>query len=108
MFGRLIGAIRRAVGHGTTADRSRTQAQVDPEELKDIEFRSLDPASPATGGAASLLCPVTRQELKPTARIYQCRACHTSYSEAGWEFLRDVDRGRCCACGMRKTVAPLE
>jgi hypothetical protein len=78
-----------------------------PEELRDVDFRSLDPASQGVATDAPLLCPVTRRELRPGDPIYQCRACRTSYSLAGWQFLRDVDRGRCCACGQQKTVYPL-
>ncbi len=107
MFERLMTAIRRALSLETPEQSHPIRINIDPEALKEIEFRSLDPASEPVGGAQPLLCPVTRQELKQPERIFQCRACSTCYSEAGWAFLRDVDRGKCCACGTRKSVFPL-
>lgn len=81
---------------------------VDVGESAEIDFRSLDPGIVSDGSSGSaLICPVTRLELKPNDVVYQCRACLTSYSKAGWEFMRDVNRGRCCACGLSKTVCPL-
>ena len=108
MFARLIAAIRRAVAFGGPADGSPAAIHDEHDAQDEIDFQSLDPASQAGAGAAPMLCPVTRQELRRTDRIYQCRACRMSYSEAGWEFLRDVDHGKCCACGMRKTVVLLK
>jgi hypothetical protein len=102
MFGRLKAAI------GAAADQQETPLQgIEPEGLGDIDFRSLDPGVQPAGAEGALLCPVTRKELRAGDAVYQCRACRTSYSEAGWRFLRDVDRGRCCACRRQRTVFPL-
>jgi hypothetical protein len=93
---RLLPVHRRVVTHSA-----------EPHESSEIQFYPLDPAASSAGGATTLLCPVTRQELKPGMLLLQCRACRTSYSEEGWRFLKAVDRGRCCTCGQRKTVTPL-
>jgi len=107
MFERLMAAIRRAVSLGGPQHERRAPVQFDPEEPEAVEFRTLGPEARTAADGQPLLCPVTRQELKPPARIFQCQACSTCYSEAGWAFLCKVDRGRCCACGTRKSVVAL-
>lgn len=67
-----------------------------------VEFTPLAPD--ASSGA--LFCPVTRQPIGPGDRIFRCGACSTLYSAAGWAFVREADRGRCCGCGARGAVRP--
>lgn len=78
-------------------------------ELDDVEFETLDPVTstmaPLTPGT-ELLCPVTRQPLKPGMRMYRCQRCGLAYSVEGWEFLRTVEKGRCCGCLQEKSVFP--
>ena len=68
-------------------------------------FARLDPVS--SDDPSPCLCPVTRQTLKQGDRIFQCRVCQMAYSEAGWDFLRQVDHGRCCGCSAKKSIFPL-
>ena len=108
MFRKLIAAltgIRQGL-HGT----GRTiipPAEEEMDALRDIEFTPMSPETSSAGGDR-LLCPVTRRELRPGDRIYWCRACQTAFSAAGWDFLKQVDRGKCCGCGMRNTVFLLD
>jgi len=55
-----------------------------------------------------MLCPITRLPLRSGQKMYQCLHCGQFYSPEGWEFLRKMDRGRCCACRQRKTIALAE
>ncbi|HLJ54696.1 MAG TPA: hypothetical protein VKT77_06615 [Chthonomonadaceae bacterium] len=106
MIARITAALKRAFG----SDQQSSPAgewQEDPEKWAEVDFEPIGPAAAADGAAERLLCPVTRQELHPRDRIFRCRVCHTCYSEAGWEFLRTADRGKCCACGSRKSVDPV-
>lgn len=120
MLDRLTEAINEGLDHATDAVR-RGMARLHraprpaqpaslPSETGEVQFRSLDPVTPMRqqADAASLcVCPVTRQPLIPGNRVYQCHACKLSYSQAGWDFLRQVDKGRCCGCRSRKTILPL-
>ena len=107
MFDRLRSVIARVMDRLRNRGGKRSPPPgEEPDPMRDIDFRPIDPDSPASKDDR-FLCPVTRQELHPRDRIYQCKACHTAYSEAGWDFLRQTNRGKCCACGLRKTVAPM-
>ncbi len=53
------------------------------------------------------LCPITRQTLDGDRAIYRCERCQISYSEEGWQFLRDMDHGRCCGCQSRNSIHAL-
>jgi hypothetical protein len=44
------------------------------------------------------LCPITRLPLDADRVIYRCERCQLSFSEEGWQFLKEMDRGRCCGC----------
>lgn len=59
---------------------------------------------PAASVAKAVVCPVTRQPLVAGQPFYQCLQCGMAYSDAGWEFLRKTNKGRCCGCESRKTV----
>ncbi len=107
MFNRLRDAISRAVGDVRRSGVREPMHRIEPLEMSEIDFRSLDPAASRKDGSATLVCPVTRLELSPDRQVFQCRACRTSYSAEGWDFLRGVDRGRCCACGQQNTIYPL-
>jgi DNA-directed RNA polymerase subunit RPC12/RpoP len=52
------------------------------------------------------LCPVTRQKLTGMRIVYRCSRCGLNMSPEGWEFLRAMDKGKCCSCGARGTIAP--
>ena len=52
------------------------------------------------------VCPVTRQKLQAGSQIFICHQCGTSYSPEGWEFLQEVDKGRCCNCHTAGTIQP--
>lgn len=52
------------------------------------------------------VCPVTRQKLQAGSQIFMCQQCGTAYSPEGWEFLQDVDKGRCCNCHAPETIQP--
>jgi hypothetical protein len=52
----------------------------------------------------SCVCPVTRQSLKAGTQIFLCSQCGTAYSPEGWEFLVEVDRGKCCNCHNQNSV----
>ena len=95
----------RARLNGETED----PAAVPDRNAKDaeIEFQSLSASEAAAQGRdQELICPVTRKSLKKGARLYLCRACNTSYSPEGWEFLKKTDKGRCCNCRERNSVFP--
>lgn len=82
------------------------------EEDREIEFHTISPLSAGRNETLAphmrmSVCPITRQALKPGQIIYECRACRMTYSEEGWEFQRQVDKGRCCGCRNRKTVFQL-
>jgi hypothetical protein len=81
------------------------------KENPEIAFQALEPVSlqesQESTAPTNCFCPVTRQQLKWGTKIYQCRACKMSYSVEGWEFLQQVDGGRCCGCRSKKTVFPL-
>lgn len=53
---------------------------------------------------STCVCPVTRQSLIPGSQIYMCQNCGTAYSPEGWEFLQEVDKGRCCNCRAENTI----
>lgn len=53
---------------------------------------------------STALCPITRLELRPGARIYQCRVCLTAYSPEGRAFLKSANHGRCCQCGASRSI----
>lgn len=55
-------------------------------------------------GDMRAVCPITRMPLSKCPAIYHCDACQLNYSPAGWEFLRTMDRGRCCGCHNRDTI----
>ncbi len=59
---------------------------------------------PSASVVKAVVCPVTRQPLVAGQPFYQCIQCGMAYSDAGWEFLRKADKGRCCGCERRKTV----
>ncbi len=90
--------------HGKGLENVPAPGTFEPDSLRDIEFRTVNPDSAA---GDHILCPVTRRELRSGDKIYQCRACRTAYSALGWDFLKRGDGGRCCACGLRKTVYPV-
>ena len=73
-----------------------------------IEFRPLSPPQAAALGAdTALVCPVTRQSLQTgSVLLYLCRDCNTSYSAEGWDFLKKMDKGRCCNCRHVGSVVP--
>ena len=50
------------------------------------------------------VCPVTRQTLQTGTQIFLCNQCGTAYSSEGWEFLVEVDRGKCCNCHNQNSV----
>lgn len=52
------------------------------------------------------VCPVTRQTLQAGSQIFMCQQCGTAYSPEGWEFLQEVDKGRCCNCHAPGTIQP--
>ena len=52
------------------------------------------------------VCPITRQQLSGMRVVYRCSRCGLNISPDGWEFLRTMDRGKCCSCGARGTIAP--
>jgi len=52
------------------------------------------------------ICPVTRQRLQGGSQIFMCNQCGTSYSPEGWEFLQEVDKGKCCNCHAPSTIQP--
>ena len=108
MFNRLKAALATAVGRKEPETSQESPNSMSAADLAEIDFRSLDPGSLSEAGAEPLRCPVTRQELRRADKLFQCRVCRTTYSASGWQFLRDVDRGRCCACRSRKTVFPLD
>ncbi|HLK56972.1 MAG TPA: SWIM zinc finger family protein [Chthonomonadaceae bacterium] len=68
-----------------------------------LALRGPQPEAPAL----DCICPITRQPITGDRTIYQCRRCNTSYSPEGWEFLQQADKGRCCSCHARDTIAPL-
>ena len=105
MFDRFASAFTRFFMrlHSGKPPSALPGTQVVPHE--EIVFRPLDPVSSAN--PSPCLCPVTRQTLKQGDRIFQCRVCQMAYSEAGWDFLREVDHGRCCGCSARKSIFPL-
>jgi hypothetical protein len=108
MLDRLKAAIANMLERYRAGDSKPVLSQEpEPDALRDIKFETVDPSLAVSAEEERLLCPVTRRELRQGDRIYRCRACHTAYSEAGWDFLKQVDRGRCCGCRMRKTVFPL-
>jgi len=108
MVNRLSRALAKVLSQLSAAkSNDDTAGRPDLDALRDIDFQPLEPTSSVGVDGKRLLCPVTRQELAPGAPIFQCQACRIAYSEAGWRFLRRVDRGRCCGCGLRKTVLPL-
>jgi len=85
--------------------------EIEPLEMRDIVFT---PLTPTTATAATLpsrdvalICPVTRQPVKPGNGAYQCTNCKMAYSLEGWQFLRENARGRCCGCNGKNTVIPL-
>lgn len=55
-------------------------------------------------GDQAALCPVTRQTLDEGRMIYRCVRCHLSFSAEGWQFLKEMDRGRCCGCQGRNCI----
>lgn len=77
---------------------------IDDELPHDVEFNPIEPGATCQGVTDPLLCPVTRQQIDRANIVFQCSECRTSYSKSGWEFLRDVNRGRCCACSARGTI----
>ena len=64
------------------------------------------PTAETTRDPATCVCPVTRQKLLAGSQIFICQNCGTSYSPEGWEFLQEVDRGRCCNCHTAGTIQP--
>lgn len=62
------------------------------------------PPKRSSSTADKLVCPVTRQTLKPGRTLLQCAQCGLYYSPEGWEFLRKEARGHCCNCNARNTV----
>jgi hypothetical protein len=58
-------------------------------------------------GDRAALCPITRQTLDTDRTIYRCERCQLSYSEEGWQFLREMDHGRCCGCQARNSIHAL-
>jgi hypothetical protein len=109
MLDRLKAAIANVLGRlrGGGSGTSPTR-QPEPDAQQDIKFEPINPKVAVSAEEDRLLCPVTRRQLRPGDRIFQCRACRTAYSKEGWDFLKQVDRGRCCGCANRKTVFPLD
>lgn len=79
-------------------------------ELEEIEFEALGPgAVPLQTTVAppeDARCPITRHTLVPGQLLYQCQQCGLTFSKEGWQFLKKVDRGRCCGCHSRNTIRP--
>ncbi len=101
--------------NGIRGHRAHDWESISIPEPDNIIFTPLVPdggLSPTADGTADIdpappVCPVTRQELEPGSRIYQCRVCGICYSPEGWQFLKQADRGQCCACRCRNTVLPM-
>ena len=108
MIKRVLAAISKALGGAAEGASPRPVPNVDHEQSADIDFRPISAGELTSTPLETSLCPVTRKSLGPGDRVYQCRMCHTSYSVAGWEFLRDVDHSRCCACGQKNSVTPVQ
>lgn len=71
----------------------------------EIEFVPIDPSSPHLDSDVNdFVCPVTRQIIDPLQGYYQCGQCGTAYSLEGWEFLKDMAEGECCACRTQNTI----
>jgi hypothetical protein len=121
MFDGIREAVRDAWYRVTGSPFRQSVSQRDhgSPDGEEIVFTTLDPvASPADvsrqgdavpgsrPGEESCVCPVTRQSLRRGQKIYQCRQCKIAYSPEGWEFLRKMERGRCCGCKGKDTVFP--
>jgi hypothetical protein len=58
-------------------------------------------------GESADLCPITRLPLDASRVIFRCQRCQLSFSEEGWQFLKEMDRGRCCGCQGRNCICAL-
>lgn len=105
MFNRIVQRITRSLGplRPQSAETLTKIQEVTPNP--EIDFNPLDPVSGVNSDSCQ--CPVTRQTLKQGDRIFQCRACLMAYSEEGWDFLRQENKGCCCGCGSKKTIVLL-
>lgn len=106
MWERLAALLRRLdlLPEETLKKEERGRAGPDDPE---IDFRSLNPPQAAALGTdTALICPVTRQSLEKGGLLYLCQDCNTAYSAEGWDFLREMDKGRCCNCRSIGTVFP--
>lgn len=52
------------------------------------------------------VCPITRIPLVSSGVIYRCENCRLAFSREGWQFLKEMDRGRCCGCHNRNCIRP--
>ena len=59
-------------------------------------------------GEQAAVCPITRLPLDSGRMIYRCERCQLSYTEEGWQFLKEKDRGRCCGCRARNCIHLLD
>ncbi len=62
--------------------------------------------SPASTENVSV-CPITRHPLDVHHLFYRCERCSLSFSVEGWDFIKRLDRGRCCGCHTRGTIRPV-
>ncbi len=71
----------------------------------EILFEPIDPSSSSNAmDAADFTCPVSRLPINSQKGFYQCMQCGTAYSIEGWEFLKEMAEGECCACRSKNTV----